>query len=210
MKQSHGTGDGHGTAPRGLLPSWALQGMRRWTGGWERGLAFLVLAWQPQACSRAQGSLDEGAVLLHLGHQWHITSPSRGVPHLAGKKTDGIEEINPLAPPSVPLLDLDLCSSDKPAVWGPKLSEPGPGHWTRAEALTLAWPERKGCAVEESHLASIPGMQLLLCPPLRSWRWGLHGDSCVCTVPSLSPVNPDFQINRERETQGSQKATLLQ
>lgn len=87
-----------------------------------------------------------------------------GCPNLIGEKMDGTEKINPLAPLSIPALDVDLWSGDRPAVWAPVLSEPGPESLTRAGALTPAWLGRKGRAIEEFHLASIPRMQLLICP----------------------------------------------
>lgn len=107
-------------------------------------------------------------ILLHgprlSGRRGHSAHPHPGCPNLIGEKMDGTEAIYPLAPLSIPAPDLDLCSGDRLAVWDPALSEPGPEPLTWAGALTPTWRGRKGRAVEEFHLASIPRMQLLICP----------------------------------------------
>lgn len=127
-----------------------------------------------------------------------------GCPHFIGEKIEGTEESGPLTPFSVHLIDLDLCSGDGLAVWGPVLSGPGPDHGTGTAALTPAWLGRT--TVKESHLDSTPRLQsLVFSPPERGT--GMHVDSSMCTVLSLLPVNTDSDT--ERDTRGSQTATLL-
>lgn len=86
-----------------------------------------------------------------------------GSPHFIGEKIEGTEESGPLTPFSIHLVDLDLCSGDGLAVWGPVLSGPGPDHGTGAAALTLVWLGRT--PVRESCLDSTARLQSLVFPP---------------------------------------------